>query len=202
MTRALLTGFGPFPGAPFNPTASVIERAARLAPQGVHVETLVLETCFDSVPARLAEAAAHAPDIVVMTGLALGAERVRLERRARNDVLPGRADAAGATRQSGRADAHGPETRETSADLDAAARALAQAGLGYDISRDAGRYVCEFAYFHALGLFAAARVIFVHLPMTQTDGATRRARTLSDAEAAPREAEIARAVNAVLASQC
>ena len=29
MTTILVTGFGPFPGAPFNPTAPLVERLAR-----------------------------------------------------------------------------------------------------------------------------------------------------------------------------
>ncbi|MEQ8406051.1 MAG: hypothetical protein RKE49_13210 [Oceanicaulis sp.] len=191
----LLTAFGPFPGAPVNPTPAVIARAAELAPASFEIETMVLDTEFAAVPARLAEAAARKPEIVVMTGLASRASLVRLERRARNEVTAGRLDAAGRDWPSGLVDAGAPEVLSATADLLQAQAALTRAGVEFELSEDAGRYVCEFAYFHALRLFAAARVVFVHVPpIAPADGA-------QTGQAALTETEAARAVAAVLVSQ-
>ncbi|MFP4519326.1 MAG: hypothetical protein ACLFQ5_07720 [Oceanicaulis sp.] len=199
--RALLTAFGPFPGAPVNPTATIIKRAALSAPPGVQVETRVLNTEFQTVPAALADAGA--PDVVVMTGLAAGADRLRVELIARNEVRAGRPDAGGRSFEAGVIDPGAPGALTARADVDALLTALAEAGGAFEVSRDAGRYVCEFAYFHALRRFTGARVVFLHLPMTQTafdaghflngEGPSRLPLMAED--------EAARLVSAALASQ-
>ncbi|MGJ3231589.1 MAG: hypothetical protein ACFE0P_07310 [Oceanicaulis sp.] len=196
--RVLLTAFGPFPGAPVNPTPAIIARAARLLEAQADIETQVLETCFASVPDALAHAARRTPEVVMMTGLAAGAQRMRLEHRARNETLPGRADASGAGHQGGPIDPGAPAELSARADLTALAAALTGAGLECELSRDAGRYVCEFAYFHALRLFAEARVVFVHLPITDT--AARTAGSETHAGPVLPEADAARAVATVVAA--
>jgi pyroglutamyl-peptidase len=205
---ALLTGFGPFPGAPVNPTASIIARAAAHNKS----RTLVLSTRYDAVPGALEEAARETPDVVVMTGLAVAADRVRIELLARNQSPPGRPDASGKVWTGGVIEPGGPEALETTADLPALFKALEEAGVEYDISRDAGGYVCNFAYFHALRRFAAARIVFVHLPLTETAFAESiRAGLrdglkdgLRDGPARQRilpEAEAVRAIGAIVSSQ-
>lgn len=149
MGGALLTAFGPFPGAPENPTPAVIADAAG----STGARTLVLRTEYAAVPGALAEAASHDPDTVVMTGLFA---------------------------------------------------ALNAARIDYEISRDAGGYVCNFAYFHALRCFPAARVVFVHLPLTETAFARQISAGLVDGPPRQRliaHAEAVQAVGAVLASQ-
>ncbi|MGX6646771.1 pyroglutamyl-peptidase I family protein [Maricaulaceae bacterium MS644] len=199
-----MTGFGPFPGAPVNPTEAVIAKAA--APD--RMRTLVLSTQYDAVPGALDAAARDKPDVVVMTGLAAAAERVRIELLARNQVPPGRPDASGEAFDGGVIEHGGPQALETTADLPALFAALARADVEYEISRDAGGYVCNFAYFHALRRFAAARIVFVHLPLTETAfAASIRAGPgygLGDGPAQQRilpEAEAVRAVSAILSSQ-
>ncbi|XBQ17283.1 MAG: hypothetical protein ABL308_05240 [Oceanicaulis sp.] len=181
MRTALLTGFGPFPGAPVNPTGSVIEAVKAQPPEGWRIETLIFETTFASVPSDLDNAARTlSPDLVVLTGLAAEAQRIRLEVRARNAVLPGRPDAAGRCWTPGPIEPGGPEERRTRLDLDALAEAVKAAGADVEVSEDAGRYVCEFTYYLALGRFSAPAV-FVHLPMTGTPGAALTAAEAADA---------------------
>lgn len=200
MSGILLTGFGPFPGAPVNPTEAIIAKAA--APDGAR--TLVLSTQYDAVPGALEAAAREKPNVVVMTGLAAAADRVRIELLARNEIAPGRPDASGKVWNDGVIEQDGPEALDTTADLPALFEALQGADVDYEISRDAGGYVCNFAYFHALRRFEAARIVFVHLPLTGTaftasvrvglrDGPTRQ-RILPEAEAV-------RAVRAIMSSQ-
>lgn len=200
MSGALLTGFGPFPGAPVNPTASIIAKAAA----SDRARTLILSTRYDAVPGALEAAACEKPDVVVMTGLAVAADRVRIELLARNQSPPGRPDSSGKVWTDGVIERGGPDTRETTADLPALFMALQEAGVESEISRDAGGYVCNFAYFHALRRFEAARIVFVHLPLTETAFAEAVRAGLSDGPARQRilpEAEAVRAVCAIVSSQ-
>lgn len=200
MGGALLTAFGPFPGAPENPTPSVIADAA--GSNGAR--TLVLRTEYAAVPGALAQAALHDPETVVMTGLAAGAERVRIELIARNAAASDHPDSAGARRAAETILTGAPDTLETTADLPALFAALSEAGIDHEISRDAGGYVCNFAYFHALRCFPAAQVVFVHLPLTETAFVRQVNAGLVDGPARQRlipHAEAVRVVGAVLASQ-
>src|SRR5688500_4466772 len=89
MARYLLTGFGPFPGCPVNPSGFIAEAVAR----DLGIAWRVLPVTWD-VPARLAaEAAAY--DGVVALGVARGRRGVQVERLAYNDRGP-EADASGA----------------------------------------------------------------------------------------------------------
>src|SRR5208282_3406730 len=71
--RVLLTGFGPFPGAPFNPSAVLVKALARRrrpALAGVERLPYVFETNYAAVDKILPGLFALRPDIVLMFGLA------------------------------------------------------------------------------------------------------------------------------------
>lgn len=100
MTTILVTGFGPFPGAPFNPTGPLVAQLARLRrPRlaGVTVVGHVFATSYAAVDHELPlMIARHKPDALLMFGLATRARTLRIETRARNTLalLP---DAGGGT---------------------------------------------------------------------------------------------------------
>jgi pyroglutamyl-peptidase len=175
MTTILLTGFGPFPGAPFNPTAPLVARLARLRRPvlaGVTIVPHVFATSYAAVDRELPRLIAkHRPDALLMFGLAPRARFIRIETRARNALalLPdvGRAQPRGRTIATG--EPHALTMPAPAIRLFAAARA---AGLPAALSRDAGRYLCNYLCWHAasadrkgpnLGPRIAA---FVHVPNT------------------------------------
>ena len=84
----LVTGFGPFPGAPFNPTGHLVERLARLRrPMLAEVKIIphVFQTSYAAVDRDLPKLLAkHRPDALLMFGLAPRAKLLRIETRARN----------------------------------------------------------------------------------------------------------------------
>jgi pyroglutamyl-peptidase len=86
----LVTGFGPFPGAPFNPTGPLVERLARLRRLALANEKFVLHifpTSYAAVDRDLAKLIErHKPDALLMFGLAPRARTLRIETRARNTV--------------------------------------------------------------------------------------------------------------------
>jgi pyroglutamyl-peptidase len=169
MTTILLTGFGPFPGAPFNPTMPLIKRLARLRRPGladVEIVPHVFATSYAAVERELPRLIArHRPDALLMFGLAPRARSLRIETRAHNALalLP---DVAGA-KPRGRAIAAGEAPALTlpspAPRLLAAARA---ARVPAALSRDAGHYLCNYLCWQAA---QAARkgpriAAFVHVP--------------------------------------
>lgn len=169
--RVLITGFGPFPGVPVNPTERIAARVAHdLARQHrrVDVATEILPTewaMLAGLPRRLD---AHDPDLVVMTGVATNARGIRIERTAHPSAGRTLRDAAGARPKiTSKRDPHGA-SRRTPVDVPALVARLNRAGVGIALSDDPGRYLCNAAYLTALDWSAHRRprppVLFVHVP--------------------------------------
>lgn len=82
MTTILVTGFGPFPGAPFNPTGPLVERLARLrrpALASVAIVPYVFQTSYAAVDRDLPKLIAkHKPDALLMFGLAPRTKTLRI----------------------------------------------------------------------------------------------------------------------------
>lgn len=163
--KLLVTGFGPFPGMRRNPSAEIARRVAadrRWTRLGVTAEALVLSTTYAALARELAPALRGGRfDAVLMIGVAGRSRRLRVERRAANRASVLFPDASGhrpgGLALSGRADA-----RWTKAAAPRALAALRRAGLPSRLSRDAGRYLCNAAYFGALA--EPAPVLFMHVP--------------------------------------
>lgn len=173
MKRLLVTGFGPFPLMPRNPSAA-LARAVAASPQwrlaGIAVEHRILTTAYATLPAELDPLLAAEPDAVLLIGVAGRDPRIRVERRGtsrRSTLFP---DAAGRT---AKAPAGGSQAvRLTRVAPIKPLRALRAQHLPSRISRDAGRYLCNASYFRALAL--PRPVLFIHIP--KPPGAGRRAR--------------------------
>ena len=176
--RILLTGFGPFPGAPANPTMPLVKRLAALRrPALEHVELLshIFHVTYRTVDRELPELIARLrPDAMLMFGLAARTAHVRIETRARNAVTTTFPDADRNVARKGSivpgADplAFDPHT----ARLLNAARAT---GIDARASRDAGSYLCNYLSWRAIeatrtkdGPRLAA---FIHIPLLPRPGA-------------------------------
>ncbi len=179
--RVLVTGFGPFPGAPYNPTVPLVARLLRLrrpAFSEVEFSGHIFPVTYQAVDRELPQLLAkHRPHALLMFGLAARTPHVRIETRARNAItmLWPDADHASARKGSIAGDAgarmFGPHTAK-----------LLSAALGTGIdaraSRDAGSYLCNYLSWRAIeatcrgdGPCLAA---FVHVPPVARDGASRR----------------------------
>src|ERR1700724_2045731 len=88
--RILITGFGPFPGAPFNPTQPLAARLTRLRrPAFDNVELIghIFHVTYNTVDRELPQLLGkHRPQALLMFGLADRTPHVRIETRARNAV--------------------------------------------------------------------------------------------------------------------
>jgi len=96
--RVLLIGFGPFPGAPFNPSAALVKALARRrrpAFAEIVCTTHVFATTYAAVDHDLPRLFALKPDIILMFGLAGRRRQLCIETRARNAVSVLFPDASG-----------------------------------------------------------------------------------------------------------
>ena len=161
----LITGFGPFPGMPVNPSAALarrLERSSRLRlALGRALRVRVLDTTYDAIETQLAPALAEAPTAVLMLGVASRARRIRVEARACNRASRFHPDASGRASARLALDPDGPPARHAALAAQALA-VLRRHGLAADRSRDAGRYLCNASYFRALA--EPCPVLFVHIP--------------------------------------
>lgn len=174
MTTLLVTGFGPFPGAPFNPTTPLVKRLARLRRPGladVRIVGHVFPTSYAAVDRDLpALIARHKPDALLMFGLATRAKRVRIETRARNALalLP---DVKGATVHRSKIASGGPATLSMPAPAVRLLNAARAARVPTMLSRDAGRYLCNYLCWRAAAAVAAKGgprlAAFIHVPPIQ-----------------------------------
>lgn len=178
--RILLTGFGPFPGAPYNPTQPLVARLTQLrrpALENVAIASHIFPVTYAAVDRQLPDVLAKVkPDALLMFGLAARTPFLRIETRARNVVTMLWPDAAN-TRASkrgiaGDADAmmFGPHTARL-------LRAARRTGIDARASRDAGAYLCNYLSWRAIENVRAdgpKLAAFIHVPPLARSGAMRR----------------------------
>ena len=177
--RVLITGFGPFPRAPFNPSAAVaraLARRRRPALAGLVRNAHVFATRYADIERDLPRLLAQKPDIVLMFGLAGRARELRIEMRARNAASALLPDAARQRPQRRTIEMSEPAERFGCAPFSRLAAALRDQKVPVRISRDAGTYLCNYAYWRALEAAPNGRplVQFVHIPLTHTAARPRR----------------------------
>lgn len=170
LPKILVTGFGPFPGAPGNPSGMLAKKIVRSRRMRgfARLAGAIIPTVYEEILVTFPQLIeTEKPDAILMFGLAGGAPCLRIETRALNfasglypdaarmkaaqTLVPG---AAGILR------VHAPVHR-----LLWAARGT---GAKTRLSSDAGRYVCNAALFTALATAARAPkrplAVFVHIP--------------------------------------
>lgn len=176
--RLLVTGFGPFPNAPENPTEALVRGLAGEPAEAFGARdfrAIVLPADYRKSWAALRRLyAGYAPDVVVHFGLSRKPEAITVERTARRACAPERPDAAGFAPRSGFARRVGPESLRSNLPVDAIVAALKAAGLPAAASDHAGGYVCDATLYRSLLAAPAERLVgFVHIPPEGANGLTR-----------------------------
>jgi pyroglutamyl-peptidase len=184
--RVLITGFGPFPGVRFNPTARLAAALAAVRRPGLeNVELIahVLQTSYAAVeralPTLLAEVR---PDVILLFGLATRTPHLRIETRALNRRSALFADARGCRPADGAITPRAPIAVRGNAPHQQLAMAARRAGVPVRLSYDAGAYLCNYVYWRALELTAGKPLVqFVHVPPVRREPRRMpRAMTLDD----------------------
>jgi len=167
----LITGFGPFPGAPFNPTTALAQGlAARRRPAFADVRRIahVFRTCYAAVDRELPALIKRVrPDVVLLFGVATRTNYLRIELRARNARSALFPDVSGDRPCAGVIAVGEPGVRAGRAPQRTLLAAVRAQRLPARLSHTAGRYLCNFAYWHALAAIeghGAPLVQFVHVP--------------------------------------
>ena len=184
--RVLITGFGPFPGAPFNPTMALVARLAGLrrpAFTDVELDSHIFHVTISTVDRELPELIARLrPQAMLMFGLASRTSHLRIETRARNAVTTTFPDADGSVARKGSivegaaAMPFGPHTAKL-------LRAARSTGIDARSSRDAGSYLCNYLSWRAIEATTVVggprMAAFIHIPLlargrgSQRKGASR-----------------------------
>jgi pyroglutamyl-peptidase len=179
--RILITGFGPFPGAPYNPTIALVKRLTGLrrpAFEDVALTGHIFHVTYATVDRELPELIASLrPQALLSFGLADRTAFLRIETRARNAVTTLLPDAnRDHARKSSIVDGanaamFGPHTEKL-------LRAARSSGIDARASRDAGSYLCNYLSWRAIeathrdgGPRLAA---FVHVPLLARGTASRK----------------------------
>lgn len=173
----LITGFGPFPGVPRNPSGVL---AARIAANrcwirlGVNTGALIWPTAYGLVSQSITQLAGNGPKLVFMLGVAARSNCIRIEMVARNRSSLTARDVSGRAVRQRILERGAPALRRGRHGGAALMRELRMAGLRARLSFDAGRYVCNASYWWMLGaLPGATRVVFVHIPLPGKAGSRR-----------------------------
>ncbi|MFT4703550.1 MAG: pyroglutamyl-peptidase [Bradymonadia bacterium] len=178
--QILFTGFGAFPGMPWNPANAVSQAAARRA-ASLEVEAGFeeLSVTFDAVE-RAACLLDGRAELIVHIGVAGSRDTVTVERRAVNwrSATP---DAAGATVENPGKLVQDAEARVSTLPLGGLVDALTLRWRAsrVELSDDAGEYVCNATLFHGLGKRTPR--VFVHVPLLEESVAEELGEALGDA---------------------
>jgi pyroglutamyl-peptidase len=172
----LVTGFGPFPGAPSNPTGPLVLRLARRrrpAFADTRQITHVFPTSYAAIERELPELIAkHRPDAILMFGLAARTRHLRIETQARNAISAVFADADG-SKPAARILAKDCASLQVRAPIMRLLQAARASRVPAKLSRDAGRYLCNALLWRALETkLVNGRprvVVFVHVPQLRRD---------------------------------
>jgi pyroglutamyl-peptidase len=179
--RILVTGFEPFPGAPFNPTQLLVARLTKLrrpALDDVELTSHIFPVTYSAVDRQLPELLKeHRPQALLMFGLAARTSFLRIETRARNAVTMLWPDAEHARVRKGSiaggADAmtFGPHTEKL-------LRAALGTGIDARTSNNAGSYLCNYLSWRAIEATGRDKgphlASFIHVPLLARDSSAQQ----------------------------
>ena len=173
----VVTGFEPFGAHSANPSAILVEGLG----DWPNVVAEVLPTSYERAGHRVeALLDQHKPHAILMLGLSARARGLVLERRARNWDDSSALDNDGSRRSGVAIAPTGPESYPATLPLPLLADLAVEAGLGAEMSEDAGGFVCNHVYFraahHIVQTSLAARCGFAHVPLVEPSSELQRMR--------------------------
>jgi pyroglutamyl-peptidase len=168
--RVLLLGFGPFPGVRRNPSALLVKRLAsrrRPALAATSRTAHIFATSYAAIDRELPKLLAGKPEIVLMFGLAARRRHLCVETKARNARSILFPDVCGYRPARGVIVPGGPAMLRGGAPFGRLLAAARATHIPARLSHDAGRYVCNYAYWRAFelaGRRSRPLVAFIHIP--------------------------------------
>lgn len=182
--RVLVTGFGPFPGAPHNASASLVTALAQSAQiHGIELFAEVIPVMWADAGKAAREAIARVePHAVLHFGVSKRATGFEIETRAFNASGP-KQDHAGVVRPSRPLDRSGMRVLFATMPPAILLRALRRGGFPAQLSRNAGRYLCNAVFYWSLSdAGSSGRLVsFIHIPALAPDAKAGQRFSLKDA---------------------
>lgn len=184
--RVLLTGFGPFPGVPDNPSAWLVETLAEQRPTlDFELHARVLPTAWTAARLMPQLYETLQPHVMIHFGVSQRARTFRIERSAHNRAAL-RQDAEGVMPSGRMVVPEGPDRFDTKLPAPTLAAHLRACGLAAVPSRSAGSYLCNYLYYHSLDWVRRQPeprlALFVHIPpLSSEEGSFSKAALLSGA---------------------
>jgi pyroglutamyl-peptidase len=167
--RLLITGFGPFPGAPENPTEDLVrtladEPAASFGASAL--KALVMRTDYKrSWPTLRRVYRNFDPHVVVHFGLNGKAKAIHIETIGINRIDATKPDASGSAPRTGRVRRAGPEKLQATLESESILAALEGIRIPAQLSENAGAYVCNATLYRSLHAAPVGRKVgFIHVP--------------------------------------
>lgn len=165
----LITGFEPFAGLAYNPSAAIAGALDGREIDGRKIVGRLLPVDFSRYRRALEPLLREfAPVIYIGFGLASGEDMIRIERFGVNLADFDIPDNAGARPLGHAIEPDGPAARASTLPCAEIRAALLEAGIPARLSNSAGSYLCNATLFSALGLCAARAdpplCGFIHLP--------------------------------------
>ena len=166
--RVVMTGFEPFADFPINPSYKAVLAMDRLgfARARVFIAVDEMPVVYDTARPRLLRLLEfYKPQVVIPTGLAASSAFLRIEQTATNSACAAK-DNRGKVWKGPLAKGL-PAALDTPVDVRMLVKLLRDKGFDARMSKDAGGYLCNFVYFHALHHCrqAGCTALFVHVPL-------------------------------------
>ncbi len=181
--RVLVTGFGPFPGVPDNASGSMMTvLAASAAAPGIQHATAIVPVTWAEARTVVREAVARVkPDAILHFGVSKRLTGFEIETRAINISGP-KEDHAGVVRPGKPLQRSGDAFLQATLPPLPLLRALRQSGLPAQLSKDAGRYLCNALFYWSLSDAGASGplVSFVHMPAFDPEAKVQLCLTAED----------------------
>jgi pyroglutamyl-peptidase len=193
--RLLLTGFDTFGSIADNPSARLVRALDGARCDAGVIVSAVLPVAISGLEKRLARLVDSVqPAAVLQFGVAETRTRLALERKALNEADFTLPDIDGITWRCRALAADGAPALCATLPLDAIAAAWSRAGLAWEWSDDAGRYLCNASFYQGLRL-AAQRPVplpwgFIHVPLPREENAAGAVSFAAMVEAARLAAEV------------
>jgi len=173
--RVVIAGFGPFPGAPSNPTgrlATALARRRRPALADIEITSHVFTTAYAAVDRDLAKLLARNPDVLLIFGLAGRRRHICIETRAHNARSVLFPDVSGCRPERATIEDGQIRSRTGNAPFHQLLNVARRNKVPARLSRDAGAYLCNYAYWRALQHVRGKHplVQFVHIPWVVAAG--------------------------------
>lgn len=162
----LVTGFGPFPGAPLNPTEHLMQRLPKRLGPHQHGVDFIFHVLPATWAARLEVTeklrAGIRPDAIVHFGVDGTRRSINVETRAVNRATRIRPDAAGRKPQDPALGKVPERFRRSTLPAAALRDAALPAGVPARLSTNAGTYLCNATLWDSVG--SGIPSIFIHVP--------------------------------------